>query len=672
MAGKRKLLKSGALFGLLLLLILSIVWWRLPDVLNVVVNHQIEKQGFEDSSVVIRSAGHNQLTIQGLSFNSPGWSLELSETQIGYSLRSLLSNNEVRFADIDTFSLSVNPAELPSSDKPLTIEVLQSIPVQETRVQNGILNLEVNSGTFQIHWSGSLSISDPGIVTLHLTGLEIKGTSENGESILSLPVMKNDELLELKVASNGSEASTKWQFPSLNVSGKQWQITEGSTSGDLQFEDLNLQDVPLTDLPQLLERLTLTADGSISSTINETVFGTHSAQWITGEFKINPDESSDGSRSDLSINAGIVNAAGQSIEQVSLQLGNRGDLDQLETQGILTFLFEGLEGKLNFNHTTSDMLDELSLDGEYTLSPLPFDYSDLPGRYIPGFEDMLFTGEVAATGNYSLSNASAKFTLADGSISIPRNKLEMTGIDGTFDVASFRELRSEQGNSKVTIDLVKLGDLNFENTQFLFDLLDSKTLSLTTGSTELFDGTLRLSPGTFVINPTQVESSIAFEQLSLKAIVEGMDLFDGTMEGAISGHLPIRFKNGRFETSAGYLELSEGIPAKLNYNTKGMFAPKEPKKKNFLSAIGDKILEKLKLAPENVVEDALSDLTIHELRIDLLPEDSPGTPARIHLAGEGVTGKTKVPLILDTNINGTTDELLQFLLRIHSLGTPSL
>ena len=672
MAGKKRFLKIVAPFGLLLLLIGSLIWWRLPDVLNTVVNHQIEKRGFEDSTVVISSADHNELTIQNLNLSSPGWSLELSEAQIGYSLPSLLSNQEVRFADIDSLNISVNPAELPSGGEPLTIDVLNSIPVQETRIHNGILNLELNSGRFQIHWSGTLDISDQGFVSLRLTALEVNGTSENGVSILTLPAIEGDELLAFNIAMNGSEASTTWQFPSLNVSGNQWQITEGSTSGDLRFEGLNLEGVPLTDLPQILRQLILTADGSISSTINETVFGTHSAQWISGELEINPDKSSKVSRSGLSIHFGIVNTAGQSIEQVSLQLGNRGDLEQLETQGILTFLLEGLEGTLNFNHTLENLLDEPLLDGEYALTPLSFDYSDLPGRYIPGFEDMLFTGEVAASGNYGQSDASAKITLADGSISVPRNKLELTGIEGTFDVASFRELRSERGNSKVTVDLVKLGDLSFENTQFLFDLLDSKTLTLTSGSTKLFDGTLRLSPGTFVINPTQVESSIAFEQLSLKAIVEGMDLFDGTMEGAISGHLPFRFKNGRFETSAGYLELSEGIPAKLNYNTQGMFTPKEPKKKNFLSSIGDKILEKLKLAPENVVEDALSDLTIHELRIDLLPEDSPETPARIHLAGEGVTGKTKVPLILDTNINGTTDELLQFLLRIHSLGTPSL
>ena len=675
MAGKKRLLKVGGLLVLLLLAVCIVALLRLPQILNYTLNRELTNRGYEDSEITIRHADHRQLSVENLILKSEGWSIEVIESQVDYSLPALFSDREIQLAKIDSLTLTVNPAELPSSGDPLTIDILQSIPVQETRIHNGLINLELNSGLIQIRWQGDISITEDKLA-LKLYQLEIQGTSPSGNSIFNLPLVHGDDLLTMEIALNGSDAGIKWQYPSVNVQGAQWQITEGSSAGDLSFEGLNLKGVPFNNSQDILSELSRAADGSISATINEMVYADTSAQWISSEFELSPEDNKGSSRSALSINSGLATVAGHSFEQVNIQLGNRGNLDQLETEGLITFLYEGMDSRVEFSHSATELLNNLSLKGEYNLSPLKFEYSDLPGRYLPGFEDLIFSGTVSTTGTYHYSqqstDATATAVLQDGSVSIPNNNLDLTGIEATMDIESLIELRSTPGKSEASIDLIQLGDLAFKDTEFHFDLLDSKTLQLTSGTTGLFDGTLSLSPSTFEFNPTQVETSIAFEQLSLKAIVEGMDLFDGTMEGAVSGHLPIRFRNGRFETSTGYLELSEGIPAKLNYNTDGLFTPKEKEDKGFLASIGDKIMEKLKLAPENVVEDALSDLTLKELRIDLFPEDSPNTPARIHLAGEGVTGNTVVPMILDTNINGTTDELIQFLLRIHSLGTPSL
>lgn len=674
MAGKRRLIKAGALLGLLLIVVGVIALLLLPQLLNYTFNRELTNRGYEDSKIEIRHADHKQLSVEYLTLNGEGWSLELKESHVDYSLPTLFSSQEIQFAKIDSLTLTINTAELPSSDDPLTIEILKSIPIQETRIYNGLVNLVTESGTYQFYWKGVLNITEDDKLSFILYELKVHGSSPEGDKLLELPSVSHDKLIELEIAMDGTTAAIKWHYPSVNINGPQWQITEGSSSGDLVFDGLELKGVPLAPTPELFSQFIQAAHGYINTTINEIVVAETSAQWISSEFEINPEPDAN-TRSTLSVNAGILTVAGHSFEQAILQLGNRGNHNHLETEGLITFLFEGMDGQLTFNHQASNLFGNLSLNGQYKLAPLNFAYSDLPGQYLPGFEDLVFSGTVSGNGTYQhsteLTDATSTLTLSKGSISVPSNNLELTGIQATSNIASFVELHSEPGSSEASIDLIQLGDLAFTDTQLLFDLLDSKTLRLTSGNTGLFDGTLQLSPSTFEFNPTQVDTSIAFEQLSLKAIVDGMDLFDGTMEGAVSGHLPIRFKNGRFETSSGFLELTEGIPAKLNYNTEGLFTPKEEEDKGFLASIGDKIMEKLKLAPENVVEDALSDLTLHELRIDLFPENSPDTPARIHLAGEGVTGNTVVPMILDTNINGTTDELLQFLLRIHSLGTPS-
>ena len=144
------------------------------------------------------------------------------------------------------------------------------------------------------------------------------------------------------------------------------------------------------------------------------------------------------------------------------------------------------------------------------------------------------------------------------------------------------------------------------------------------------------------------------------------------MEGAISGYVPITYKDSQFLSGEGYLGLSDNEPARMRYKTKGLLHQEIPKDIGFFEGFANRIIGQLKLAPEQVVEDALSDLAISELRVDLLSSDTPETPLKIRLSGEGKTGETPVPLILDTNINGTLEELFNFLLRINSIGTPSL
>jgi hypothetical protein len=54
--------------------------------------------------------------------------------------------------------------------------------------------------------------------------------------------------------------------------------------------------------------------------------------------------------------------------------------------------------------------------------------------------------------------------------------------------------------------------------------------------------------------------------------------------------------------------------------------------------------------------------------MDLFSKDLPGTPMRIQMAGLAETGTARIPLNITTNINGTVAELLNFLMRLNSLG----
>ena len=147
-----------------------------------------------------------------------------------------------------------------------------------------------------------------------------------------------------------------------------------------------------------------------------------------------------------------------------------------------------------------------------------------------------------------------------------------------------------------------------------------------------------------------------------------MAFFDGSMEGAISGFLPLGYRKKKFLSGEGFLALTDNQPARLRYKTKGLLRRDPPKESGLVERLTNRIIGQLKLAPEKLVEDALSDMIVTELRVDLLSSDTPETPVRIRLSGEGMSGKTVVPMRLDTNINGTLEELFEFLVRINTIG----
>ena len=146
-----------------------------------------------------------------------------------------------------------------------------------------------------------------------------------------------------------------------------------------------------------------------------------------------------------------------------------------------------------------------------------------------------------------------------------------------------------------------------------------------------------------------------------------LDFFEGEVTGRLDGALPISIVDGLPVLGEGYLQLDPESDARFVYDAQGFFTqtgePTAPKK-----AFSDKLLVRLGLEPNALLEDALGNLNIHKLRMDLFSKDLPGTPVRIQLAGLADTGAAKIPLNITTNVNGTVAELLNFLMRLNSLG----
>ena len=146
-----------------------------------------------------------------------------------------------------------------------------------------------------------------------------------------------------------------------------------------------------------------------------------------------------------------------------------------------------------------------------------------------------------------------------------------------------------------------------------------------------------------------------------------VDFFQGRVTGRLNGSLPISLENGLPVLGEGFLELDPNYEATFSYDAEGFFTDDEAGGTSNKS-LGDKALERLGLEPNALLEDALGNLDITRLRVDLFNKDMPQTPMKIQLAGIADTGKAKIPLNITTNVNGTVAELLNFLARLDSLG----
>jgi hypothetical protein len=465
------------------------------------------------------------------------------------------------------------------------------------------------------------------------------------------------------------------EISGLKAEGRSWKTDEGSLTTSLQFKNLN-QKIYLEDNQTLLEELTKSIQGNLQGTANQLTAGPLTAQWIYSELKFGPHKESPLLQAQLSLTAGSLNAGGETLNQMATEISSIGNPDHLETSGSVSFQFQGIEGKLNFNQSVEDLLSRPSVKGEFTLQPMQFDYSDLISKYVPAVGDLIFSGKLSAGGTFehdrNITDASAEILFEDGSIDLPSSELKSTGVNAALSLASITRMKGEPGKSFLTVGQTQVGDLLLSESEVRFDFADRNNLYIESADTHMFGGEISMAPANASLDPLSVSSTVKFDRLSLKSITEMISVFKGSMEGAVSGQIPLSFKNGRFVAGEGHLNLANGEKARLKYDAKGLFAKRETPGKNVKPTMADRLMNQLKLQPESVVENVLSDLTINDLSIELLPNDTPLTPIRIRFSGEGHSGETRVPLTLDTNVNGTLNELLDFLLQINSLGSPVL
>ncbi len=489
----------------------------------------------------------------------------------------------------------------------------------------------------------------------------------NGDGTLDLSIRhwpeENQAALELALdASN------------LTATAEDWSINGVAAQAKLAIKPIELPalleslDQPKT-LIELLARSTQYAfefQGNEATGPQGTTF-----KWFSGKLQSHASTADEiPIHATVEIGIGISTLAPEEIQQFTLQTNLESDAQQLTFNTAASLLFEGEPVSIQSRQSISFADESPTSKGEFSIRGIQLISSDILARHSPSLAGTAFSAQLDIEGSPRLADgvwdASASLRLADGAFTQPTEEIAIDGIHAGIDFISVVNLITKPSQS-LTADSLRLGDIEAADLNVQFALESAEKLSIEKAKLHTFDGTLALDPFSVSLKDPNTSLTLRFKQISIAPAIAMLDFFDGQVTGRLNGVLPISLVNGYPELGEGYLELDPNTDATFAYNADGFFtsqADADATKKT----VGDKLLERLELEPNALLEDALGNLTIQDLRLDLFSKDLPGTPMRIQLAGIADTGNAEIPLNITTNINGTVAELLNFLMRLDSLG----
>ncbi|MBI2511296.1 MAG: YdbH domain-containing protein [Opitutae bacterium] len=341
----------------------------------------------------------------------------------------------------------------------------------------------------------------------------------------------------------------------------------------------------------------------------------------------------------------IVGAAGQREEEVRVQFaaklgaGNRWS-------GNLAASAPGFAAKLDgeFDHAKSALqfrVTDATIDLERwqgfitQMVVLPGGNWSLAGQLRGSAAGGYADGKLTLTGDVELS---------EGRFAFPQRNVTAAGVSAKFKFRDLDNFISEPG--EVRIASLTAGEINTTNLelQLAFDTVER--IAVLRATLDAFGGRLAAEPFKFFPRQNELEAVLLVDGLVVEQLLALAKDVPAKATGRVDGRVPLRIDGSGVRFGTGWLELKRGVYAEVQFNANGLLtrgmAPNSPQ-----------------YAVMKKIEAGLLRLKLSQLRLDIRPPKAPaGRSAIIHLAGEPVDPEVKAPVMLDLNVNGAFEQLL--------------
>ncbi len=341
----------------------------------------------------------------------------------------------------------------------------------------------------------------------------------------------------------------------------------------------------------------------------------------------------------------VLRAAGQRDEDVRVEFSVR-PTDAGRWSGRATAQGRGLAATVAAElDPAAEALDFRLTDARLDLAVWQGFLQSLAALPDEGWE---FAGQVegAASGRYAAGAlaATARVRWREGRIGYPARGVVAEGVEADFDFTDLAALRTSPGTVRarsLAVGAVQATDVAVEAA-----LAGPERVEVVRAELAAFGGRLHAEPFAFFPRRDGIEATVRAEGLSVEALLALAPTVPARARGRVDGRLPFRLDAGGLRLGQGWLELTRGERAEVEFDAAGLLtrgvAPSGPT-----------------YATLQRIESGLLRLELTELRLDIRSPDLPtGRTAVLRVAGEPVDKSVKAPIQLNLNVNGPIEGLL--------------
>lgn len=269
------------------------------------------------------------------------------------------------------------------------------------------------------------------------------------------------------------------------------------------------------------------------------------------------------------------------------------------------------------------------------LASLPEGDWEMEGKFSGGVEGRLAGDVLTATG---------RLRLREGLVAFTAKAIAAEGIEADLEFTDLAKLITRPGSLRIRE--VRTGKMTLRDLAADFSLEGADRIAVARASLRALGGHVTAEP--FVLVPSQeaLDAVLLADGISIEEVMALTDELPAKATGRINGRVPVHIDGDGLRFGTGWLALKPGFPAEIAFNAKGLLtagaAPGSPK---------HAVLQK--------IESGLLKLKISELRLEIRPPNVPaGRSAQLHLKGEPVDPEVKAPVMLDLNVNGPLEKLI--------------
>ena len=254
------------------------------------------------------------------------------------------------------------------------------------------------------------------------------------------------------------------------------------------------------------------------------------------------------------------------------------------------------------------------------------------------------TGSVEGHWANGKLTGSARLQLRDSQAGNTAKAITATGIEADVEVTDLAHFTTKPATLRVRE--LKTGQLALRDMHLELQFEGPNQVYITQATLLALGGTVASEPFRYRFDRQELDAVVVVEGINVEDIMALTPDLPAKATGQVNGRFPIQIDASGLKFGTGWLQLKPGAYAQIQFNAEGLLtggvSPANP---------SYAVLKK--------VESGLLKLKVSELRLDIRPPNAPeNRSATLHVAGEPVDPQVKAPVILDLNVNGPLEKLI--------------